>query len=45
MRLKDRDLKEITRLIDDGYSPGYIANKYNYDRIGILNHYKYAILA
>ena len=45
MRLKDRDLKEIARLVDDGYSPGYIANKYNFDHKGILNHYKYAILA
>ncbi len=32
MRLKDEDLKEIATLADDGYSPGYIANKYNYDR-------------
>ena len=36
MRLKDRDLKEITGLVNDGYSPGYIANKYNYDRISML---------
>ena len=35
MRLKDKDLKEIARLVDDGYSPGYIANKYNYDRRGM----------
>lgn len=32
MRLKDKDLKEIARLANDGYSPGYIANKYNYPR-------------
>ena len=32
MRLKNEDLKEIARLADDGYSPGYIANKYNYPR-------------
>ena len=35
MRLKDKDLKEIARLVDDGYSPGYIAKKYNYDRVGM----------
>ena len=35
MRLKDEDLKEIARLADDGYNPGYIANKYNYDLRGM----------
>ena len=32
MRLKDEDIKEIARLVDDGYSPGYIANQFNYSR-------------
>jgi transposase len=32
MRLKDEDIKEIARLVDEGYSSGYIANKYNYPR-------------
>lgn len=43
MRLKDVDLKKIARLVDDGYSSGYIANKYNYDRRGmqrIIARYK-----
>ena len=43
MRLKDEDLKEIARLADDGYSPSYIANKYNYTRQGmqrIIARYK-----
>ncbi len=35
MRLKDEDLKEIARLSDEGYSTGYIANKYNYDKRGL----------
>ena len=30
MRLKDKDIKEIARLVDKGYSPGYIANQFNY---------------
>ena len=30
MRLKNEDIKEIARLVDDGYSPGYIANQFNY---------------
>ena len=32
MRLKDEDIKEIARLIDEGCSSGYIARKYNYHR-------------
>lgn len=32
MRLKDEDIREIARLVDEGYSSGYIANKYNYPR-------------
>lgn len=30
MRLKDEDIKEIARLVDDGYSARYIANQFNY---------------
>jgi transposase len=43
MKLKDEDLKELARLVDDGYSPGYIAKKYNYDRVSmyrIIARYK-----
>ena len=32
MRLKDEDLKEITRLVDEGFETGYIANKFSYPR-------------
>jgi transposase-like protein len=32
MRLKDEDIKEIARLVDERYSSGYIASKYNYPR-------------
>ena len=32
MRLKNEDLKEIARLVDEGHSSGYIANKFNYPR-------------
>ena len=32
MRLKDEDIKEIARLVDEGYSSGHIASKYNYPR-------------
>ena len=30
MRLKDEDLKEIAKLIDEGWSRYQLANKYNY---------------
>ena len=30
MRLKDEDLKEIAKLIDEGWSCYQLANKYNY---------------
>ena len=30
MRLKDEDLKEIARLVDEGHGLGYIADKYAY---------------
>ena len=32
MRLKDEDIKEIARLVDEEYSAVYIANKFNYPR-------------
>ena len=30
MRLKNDDIREIAKLIDEGYSPTFIAGKYNY---------------
>lgn len=32
MRLKDEDLKEIARLVDEGFGTSYIANKFSYPR-------------
>ena len=43
MRLKNEDIEKIARLVDEGYSSGYIANKYNYSRQGmqrIIARYK-----
>ena len=43
MRLKNEDLKEIARLVDEGHSSGYIANKFNYPRgtmRGLVSRYK-----
>ena len=30
MRLKDEDLKEIARLVDEGWTRNQLAKKYNY---------------
>ena len=43
MRLKDKDLKEIARLVDEGLGPGYIANKYSYNIVNmkrLIRRYK-----
>lgn len=43
MRLKDEDIKEIARLVDEGYGSAYLANKYNYPRGGmqkLISRYK-----
>ena len=43
MRLKNEDIEKIARLVDEGYSSGYIADKYNYSRQGmqrIIARYK-----
>ena len=32
MRLKDEDLKEIARLVDEGFGTSYIVNKFSYPR-------------
>ena len=43
MRLKDEDLKEIARLVDEGYGSWTIANMFNYSKANmriIVNRYK-----
>ena len=43
MKLKDEDLKEIARLVDEGLGPGYIANKYSYNIVNmkrLIRRYK-----